>query len=223
MNHPPGATQGETMNHPPDAADGGSLDPRQAAALLDQATRQARRRLEPTPPWALAARAVLVLAALGAIWLSVRGQHPYRGPTAAAIPILVAFIAANFALTAAVRQRALAGVRGRSRFSPAEITILALSWVAAAVLAAALSAAGVRYGWYPTTVLILPGLAWAAVSAARKDRGNCAMGLAVTAIGVAGLFAGAAGSWAVAGLGLCALLLGHAAAAARRQRGQARP
>ena len=28
----------------------------------------------------------MVLAALGAIWLSVRGQHPYRGLTAADIP-----------------------------------------------------------------------------------------------------------------------------------------
>ena len=32
----------------------------------------------------------MVLAALGAIWLSVRGQHPYRGPTAADIPVLLA-------------------------------------------------------------------------------------------------------------------------------------
>jgi hypothetical protein len=67
-------------------------------------------------------------------------------------------------------------------------------------------------------VLIPPGLAWAGVSAARKDRGNCAAGLAVTVIGVAGLFAGPAGSWAVAGVGLCALLLGHAAAVAWRRR-----
>jgi hypothetical protein len=68
-------------------------------------------------------------------------------------------------------------------------------------------------------VLILPGLAWAGVMAARKDWGNCAAGLAVTVIGVAGLFAGPAGSWAVAAVGLCALMLGHAAAVAWRQRG----
>jgi hypothetical protein len=54
--------------------------------------------------------------------------------------------------------------------------------------------------------------------AARKDWGGCAAGLAVTVIGVAGLFAGPAGSWAVAGVGLCALMLGHAAAVAWRRR-----
>jgi hypothetical protein len=208
------------MNHTPDAAagNGDTFAPQQAAALLGQTTQQARRQLEPNPPWVLATRAVMVLAALGAIWLSVRGQHPYRGPTAADIPVLVAFIVLNFALTVAVRQRALAGVRGRTRLRPAEIAVAALGWVGAAVLMAALEAAGVSYGHYPTTVLILPGLAWAGVSVARKDRGNCAAGLAVTVIGVAGLFAGPAGSWAVAGVGLCALMLGHAAAVAWRRR-----
>src|SRR5215469_5313701 len=95
------------------AENGGSFDPRQAAALLDQTTQQARRRLAPSPPWVLATRAVMVLAALGAIWVSVRGQHPYRGPTAADIPVLIAFIVINFALTVTLRQRAMAGVRGR--------------------------------------------------------------------------------------------------------------
>src|SRR5450432_2579435 len=78
------------MNPAPDtstpAGDGGSFDPRQAAALLDQTTAQARRKLAPSPPWLLAARAAAVLAALGAIWLSVRGQHPYQGPTGADTP-----------------------------------------------------------------------------------------------------------------------------------------
>ena len=36
--------------------------PRQAATLLEQAGRRARRRLQPSPPWLLVLRAVLVLA-----------------------------------------------------------------------------------------------------------------------------------------------------------------
>lgn len=190
----------------------------QAADLLDQTTRQARRQLEPTPPWLLTARAVAVLAALGAIWLSVRGQHPYRGPTAADIPVLVAFIVVNFAATVAVRQRATAGVRGRSRLSPAEITVTALAWVAVVVVMVALAGAGVGYSLYPTTVLIVPGLAWAALMAARADWLDCATGIGVVAVGVAGLFAGPAGAWAVAGVGLCVVLLGRAAAIAWRRR-----
>jgi hypothetical protein len=208
------------MNHTSDATaagNGDTFNPEQAAALLDQTRQQARRQLEPTPPWALATRAVMVVAALGAIWLSVRGQHPYRGPTTADIPVLVAFIVINFGLTVAVRHRAMAGVRGGSRLRPAEIAVAALGWVGTVVFMATLEAAGVSYGHYPTTVLILPGLAWAGVMAARKNRGGCATGLAVTVIGVTGLFAGPAGSWAVAAVGLCALLLGHAAAVAWRQ------
>ena len=208
------------MNHTPDAtaSNGGTFDPQQAAALLDQTTQQARRQFQPSPPWLLATRAVMVLAALGAIWLSVRGQHPYRGPTTADIPVLVAFIVINFAATVAVRQRAIAGVRGRSRLRPAEITIMVLAWAAVVVVMVALAAAGVSYSLYPTTVLIVPGLAWAAVTAARKDWHNCATGTAVAAVGAAGLLASPAGAWAVAGIGLCAVLLGKAAAIARRQR-----
>src|ERR1700735_2828252 len=156
------------MNDTPDtttAGNGGTFDPRQAAPLLDQTTQQARRRLAPSPPWLLATRAVAVLAALGAIWLSVRGQHPYQGPTATDIPVLIAFIVLNFGATVTVRERALAGVRGPTRLRPAEITILVAAFAAVPVLMWALAANGVSFAVYPTTVLIVPGLAWAAVSA----------------------------------------------------------
>jgi len=209
------------MNHTPDTAaagNGGTFDPRQAAALLDQTTQQARRKFQPSPPWLLAARAVLVLAALGAIWLSVRGQHPYRGPTAADIPVLIGFIVLNFTATVAVRRRATAGVSGRSRFSQGEIMLLVVAFVATVVAMTALGSAGVSFAWYPTTVLVIPGLAWAAISAARANWVEFGMGLAIVALGVVGAFAGPAGSWAVAAVGLCVVLLGLAAAIAWQQR-----
>lgn len=200
------------------AGNGGDFGPWQAAALLDQATQQARRKFEPSPPWLLVTRGVAAAATLGAIWLSVRGQHPYQGPTAADIPVLVAFIVVNFAATVAVRMRATSGVRGRSRLRPAETAVLAAAWVAAAAVMAALAAAGVSYGLYPTTVLIVPGLAWAGVAAARTQWLSCGTGLAVAAVGGVGTFAGPATSWAVAAVGLCLVLLGRAAAIAWRQR-----
>ena len=103
------------MNPTPNTAttgNDGSFDPREAAALLNQTRRQARRRFEPAQPWLLAIRAVLVLIALGAVWLSVRGQHPYKGPGAWALLIVAAFVIVNYAATAAVRARATAGMRG---------------------------------------------------------------------------------------------------------------
>jgi hypothetical protein len=208
------------MNHTPDtttAGNGGSFDPRQAAALLDQTTQQARRRFAPSPPWLLAARAVGVLATLGAIWLTVRGQHPYRGPTGADSPILIAFVVLNFAATVAVRERQLAGVRGRTRLRPAEIAILVVSWAVVPVFMWALYANKVSFAWYPTTVLIIPGLAWAAV-AARAGWRRSGVGLVLVVIGVVGAFAGSAGSWLVAGVGLCAVLLADAAVTTWEQR-----
>jgi uncharacterized membrane protein len=53
---------------------------------------------------------------------------------------------------------------------------------------------------------------------ARADWRSCGTGLAVAAVGAVGAFAGPAGAWAVAGVGLCAVLLGNAAAIAWRQR-----
>ena len=203
------------MNRTPDttaAGDGGSFGPEQAAALLHQTTQQANRKFEPAPPWLLVTRGVLVLAALGAIWLSVRGQHPYRGPTGADIPVLLAFVVVNFAATVAVRRHATAGVSGRSRFSTVEITVLVLAFVASAVALAWLAVAGVDFATYPTSVLVIPGLAYAVLMAARANRRELVTGLAIVVIGIVGAFAGPAGTWAVAAVGLCVVLLGGAAA-----------
>jgi hypothetical protein len=213
--------RGDTVNHTSDttaAGNGGTFGPEQAAALLDQTTQQARHKFRPSPPWLLVTRAVMVLAALGAIWLSVRGQHPYRGPTAADIPVLVAFIVVNFAATVAVRGRATAGVSGRSRFSQGEIAVLVLAFVAAVVAMAGLGAAGVNFATYPTSVLVIPGLAWTVLMAARANWRGLATGLAIVVIGIVGAFAGPAGAWAVAAVGLCAVLLSSAAATAWPQR-----
>jgi hypothetical protein len=216
------------MNLTPDttttsADSGGSFDPQQAAALLDQTAQQARHKFEPYQPWLLAIRAVLVLAACGAVWLSVRGQHPYKGPTAAAIPVVLAFVVINFGATVAVAKRATAGVSGRSRLRPAEITVMAVAWVAVFAVMGGLAGTGMSraivYGLYPTTVpLIVAGLAWAGIMAARANRRACGTALAVAVVGAVGAFAGPAGAWAVAGVGLFVVLLGSAAAIAWRQR-----
>jgi hypothetical protein len=211
------------MSHPtPDAiasANEGAMTPQQAAAMLDQTTHEARRKLTPSPPWLLTTRAVAVLAALGNIWLTVRGQHPYQGPTGADAPVLVAFIVLNFFATVTVRERALAGVRGATRFRPAEIAIFVAVFAAVPLIMWALDSAGVSFALYPTTVVIVPGLALASIQTARGGWGSSWGGLAVTAVGVAGAFAGPVGSWAVAAVGLCAVLLGKAAVVARQQRG----
>ena len=77
---------------------------------------------------------------------------------------------------------------------------------------------GRDFGRYPAAVLIVAGLAWAAIMAARAGWRACGTGLAVAAVGAVAAFAGPAGAWPVAGVGLCVVLLGNAAAIAWRQR-----
>ena len=202
------------MNPTPDttAGNGGNFDPREAAALLDQTRRQARRQFEPAQPWLLAIRAVLVLATLGTVWLSVRGQHPYQGPGTSALLIVAAFVIINYTATVAVRRRATAGVSGKSRFTPAEIAILAAAWIAPYVVMVALGVTWDSQSGYLLTVpLIVAGLAFAALMAVRADWRQCGIGLAVAITGAAGAAAGQAGAWAVTGIGLCLTLLGSAA------------
>ena len=63
---------------------------------------------------------------------------------------------------------------GKSRLRPAEIVVMAVAWVAVFAVMGALAGAGVShaivYGVYPTTVpLIVAGLAWAVIMAARAN------------------------------------------------------
>jgi len=168
-------------------------------------------------------RAVLVLAVCGAVWLSVRGQHPYKGPTAAVLPVVLAFVVLNFGATVAVAKRATAGVSGRSRLRRAEITVMAVAWIAAFVVMGALAGAG---GEPRDRLRTVPG--HGAADGRRPGLGGHHGGTGelarmrhrarAAAVGAVGAFAGPAGAWAVAGVGLCVTLLGTAAAIAWQQR-----
>jgi hypothetical protein len=198
------------------AENGGSFSPQQAAALLTQTTKQTRRQLEPAQPWLLAMRAVGVLALGYVVWLSVRGQHPYKGPTSSAIPVLIAFVVVNFIATTTVRRHAIAGVSGRTRLHPVEIVILAAAWIIPAVVLVTLAVDRVRdsivFGVYPTSVpLLAAGLSWAAITARRSQWRECGVGLAVAVVGAVDAFTGPVGTWLSMGIGLCAALMGGAA------------
>jgi hypothetical protein len=108
------------MNGTPDpsptvAGDDGGLGPREAAALLDQARQQARRQFEAAPPWLSLTQAAVALAAYGTIWLSVRGQHPYQGPSRPVVLIVYVLVVVVLRAVITARKRASAGVAGPSR------------------------------------------------------------------------------------------------------------
>ena len=213
------------MNHAPDtpaAGNGSSFDPQQAAALLDQTTRQARRKFQPNPPLLNVFRAVVVLVAFGGIWLSVRGQHPYRGPSGWAIVLAYVLVAVVIAWSASALKRAYSGVSGAAQ-RRAGIGVLLVAWVLVYVFQGALYHAGVShtvvYGLYPAAApLMIVGLAGAANAAGREDWPMVGTTLPVAIVAAIAAFGGPVNVWLIMGIGLCAAMLGSAVFTAWQQR-----
>jgi hypothetical protein len=168
-------------------------------------------------------RAFIALIAYGAIWLSVRGQHPYQHPTAQVIPVAIALGIINVIAVVTAARRANSGVTGRSRLRPAELALVAFVWIGVFVTMAVLAGEGVSdsvvYGTYPAAVpLIAGGVAWAGTMATRANWPLCWTAALVAVLGIAALFAGPVASWAVVGAGLFIVLLARAAVLTWRQR-----
>ena len=212
------------MDHIPGTAQGGGFDPRQAAVLLDQATRQARRQFTPLSPLLFTFRAVAMLVVFGGLWLSVRGQHPYTGHISGwAIAVAVVLVVINIGWTAWALGRAGAGVSGPAqRKWQAWTGFMTAAWIIGYATAAPLYHAGVSHpvwGLYPASApLLIIGLAAAAVAAAFRYWPLAGTGLAIAVTAAAAAFGGPAGSWLITGIGLCAVYLGIAAFTAWRQR-----
>ena len=162
--------------------------------------------------------AAVVLVAYGAVWLSVRGQHPYSGPSGTALAVLYTTLIVWMVVVGVVFQRATSGVGGRSsRQQRADGAAFATIWTAVYVFQGALHHAGashaIVYGIYPAAApLIIVGSAAAAHAAARENWRVLGFAIAVVALAAGGAFAGPASVWAVIGIGLCVLLLGRTAA-----------
>jgi hypothetical protein len=200
-----------------EAADEGELDPREAARLLEQTKRDAQRAFDVSPPWRSLIQAGVVLLGFGAIWLSVRGQHPYKGPNGAALIAVYAGVIVAIAATTVVFKRATRGVSGRSlRLQRAEGVTILVAYVATAVFQGALRYNGashaIVYGVFPAAgPFLVVGAALAGIGAAREEWSMFGGGLAVVALAVGSAFAGPAGVWAVMGIGMFVGVLGRAA------------
>ena len=218
------------MDPVPGTAEGGDLHPGQAAALLDQTTRQARRQFTPLTPALFAFRAVLALVVFGGCWLSVRGQHPYTGHISGwAIAMAVVLVAVNIGWTAWAIGRAGTGVSGPAqRKWQAWTGIMTAAWIIGYATTAPLYHAEVSHpawGLYPASApKLIIGLAGAAVAAAFRYwplAGTCPgdrRGGGRSRVRRPGR------PWLITGICLCAVFLGIAAFTAWRQhRSMVRP
>ena len=204
--------------------DEGGLDPHGAAQLLMETQRRAERELDFHSPWLSLIAAVVALVAFGAVWLSVRGQHPYVGPTALGLIGLYLAVLVRMATVVYAHRRAKAGVSGRSgRQRRAEGAALVVALVAVYVFMGALAHVGasdaVVYGVYVgTATLIVLGTFWAAHCAAREDWSGLGVAMAIVLVAAGSAFAGPRGVWLSDGVGLCLVLLAYGAVQAWRLR-----
>jgi hypothetical protein len=207
------------------ADDGDGLDPREAARLLAQSEREARRQFNLSPQWTNAVMGAVILVAYGSLWLSTRGQHPYTGPSPGAIALVYVAVAVAFAVSVKVYRRATAGVSGPAvRQQQVEGVAILVSFVLGSpVLQGALRHYGagdaIVYGVIPAAApLIIVGTTALGIAASKADWPLFAAALAVVITGVAAAFVGPSGAWLAAGIGLFIAVVGYAAADALRHR-----
>jgi hypothetical protein len=192
------------------------LDPQEAADLLKRAQRQAHRQFTHETPLLSLAQAFVMLTVYGSIWLSVRGQHPYRGPSLGVVGYVYITVAVLILVCVASYTRATAGIRGRSRRDEriAAIPLLA-SIVGVYVFVGAL-----RYDGFSNAIVygvvdaaapwIVVGAVLAGLAAAKEDWWKMGAALAVILIGTGSSFAGPIDVWAVLATCGCLIFLGQA-------------
>lgn len=211
--------------HDPDQntlADDDELDPGEAARLLDQAGRAARRQFNLNPPWTAMGVGGVILLAYGALWYSTRGQDPYSGPALTAVVLVYAAVAVAIASGARTFQRATTGVSGPSvRRSQVEGAAIVISFLGSPAIQGAMEYYGaspaIVYGVIPAAApLIIVGTTVLGIAAGRADWPQFGAALTVVIGGGLALFVGPSAAWLVAGLSLFAGVAVYATATARR-------
>jgi hypothetical protein len=178
-----------------------------------------------SPQWITAVMGVVILVAYGALWLSTRGQHPYKGPSVGVVALVYAAVAVAIAASVKVYRRATAGVSGPSvRQQQLEgVAILVSFLLGSPVLQGALkhyrASDAIVYGVIPAAApLIIVGTTVLGIAASKADWPQFGAALAVVTGGVVAAFVGPSGAWLAAGITLCFAVLAYAATTGKRQR-----
>jgi len=181
----------------------------EAAAIAADARTHARQELVISAPVVYLAWGLVWLVGYGAMWLSVRGQHPYRGPSG--VSIAAVFVLAGFAAAAVlvVAHRASAGIGGQSaRYRRIIVAAWATGYVILLLIQAGISGAvSARTLAFVGLAgpLLLAGLIYILAAALGRDRPALALGVWL-------VLAGASCAWLApaAVLATCALAGGGA-------------
>ena len=204
------------------------MEPREAARLLAQTQADAQRSLDFRAPWVSLVAAVVALASFGIVWLDVRTQHPFTGPSPASLACFYALIALRIATVIYAYARARTGVSGqsvkvqRNEAAAMGVALLVCYLLLIAIATSAQHSAGFYWSLLLNGILIALAAIWAGRSAIHKNWYQVALAVAVALIAAAAAIAGPRGMWLVNGGGLCALLLANAAIGTSRRRAETR-
>jgi hypothetical protein len=187
---------------------GDGFDPQRAAPLLTRIGRQLDRELD-HPLLVSVLRAAVFLVGYGAIWLTLRGQHPFHGPNRAVL-LAVLFAVVTVIITPAK------SLREPSAQARAALAIFLSAWPGTALLLGGLEHAGASRGLVygvlsATGPLIVISLAWAANAATRGEWLEYGLCVGLAAAGGTASFFGPTLVWPVTGIGCAVVFLGHAA------------
>lgn len=183
--------------------DEGGLDVRGAAVIMQEARDRAQDELRIRRPVVFASAGLALLLGYGAIWLSVHGQRPYHGPTAASAFVLILLTGVAVAVTASVVSRATEGVGGLSAQRRLIYRVsLVMGYVGVILMEAALDHAGVSrtvtFGVFAAaTPVLVTGVVYIANAAGALDWSFFGLGCCLVVVAAASAFAGPVTVWIV--------------------------
>lgn len=187
-----------------DDSDSG-LDPRRAAAIMQETRERALHALRARYPAVFVTWGLILMFGYGAMWLSVLGQHPYTGPAPWSLLVLTLLLAVGAVTTVIIVGRALTGIGGASA-AQRRVHYLALAAGIVGVFAlegalAHASASNSLLGVYGATApMLMTGVVYAASPALWQDWSTRALGAWLVVVAASSGYAGPVGVWGIAGL-----------------------
>ena len=190
------------MRDDKDIDEAAGMDPQDAAVIMQEARERASGELNIRHPVIFASWALVYLLGYGVVWLSVRGQQPYRAPAGWALALLALLAVIALGVTAMVTDRATSGVSGASTLRRRIYWLfIAIGLLGLYVMEAALRYNGASRGVIgvitASAPLLVAGVVLVAGTAAWLNWYAFGLGVWLIAVAAFSGFAGPAGVWAV--------------------------
>jgi hypothetical protein len=168
------------------------MDAQGAAVIMQQARERAGSELRVRRPLLFVTWGLALLIGYGAMWLSVRGQHPFHGPAWRALLLSFLLLLIALIITAQIVDWAASGVGGRSEVQRVIFVLAVVAGYAALLIEkTAIASAGasrpVQAVLGATAPMLAAGLVFVATSAvaARLNWARLAVGLWLLAVAAA--------------------------------------